>query len=75
VEGGTYQLVDMYRRGSNPLADMDPRGVHIHGESKSAVTPDCSTVHNKFLDLSKVLKYFFGVIYKGMHSFGTSTRL
>ena len=29
----------MYRRGPNPLADMD-RGVHIRGESKSAVTPD-----------------------------------
>jgi hypothetical protein len=38
VEGGTYQLADMYRRGPNPLADMD-RGVHIRGESKSAVTP------------------------------------
>ena len=37
AEGGTYQLADMYRRGSNPLADMD-RGVHIRGESKSAVT-------------------------------------
>jgi hypothetical protein len=39
AEGGTYQLADMYRRGPNPLADMD-RGVHIRGESKSAVTPD-----------------------------------
>jgi hypothetical protein len=38
AEGGTYQLADMYRRGPNPLADMD-RGVHIRGESKSAVTP------------------------------------
>jgi hypothetical protein len=38
VEGGTYQLADMYRRGPNPLADMN-RGVHIRGESKSAVTP------------------------------------
>ena len=37
AEGGTYQLADMYRRGPNPLADMD-RGVHIRGESKSAVT-------------------------------------
>jgi hypothetical protein len=32
-----YQLADMYRKGPNPLADMD-RGVHIRGESKSAVT-------------------------------------
>jgi hypothetical protein len=39
AEGGTYQLADMYRRGPNTLADMD-RGVHIRGESKSAVTPD-----------------------------------
>jgi hypothetical protein len=23
AEGGTYQLADMYRRGPNPLADMD----------------------------------------------------
>jgi hypothetical protein len=38
AEGGTYQLADMYRRGPNPLADMD-RGDHIRGESKSAVTP------------------------------------
>jgi hypothetical protein len=38
AEGGTYQLADMYRRCPNPLADMD-RGVHIRGESKSAVTP------------------------------------
>jgi hypothetical protein len=38
AEGGTYQLADMYRRGPNPLADMD-RGIHIRGESKSAVTP------------------------------------
>ena len=38
AEGGTYQLADMYRRGPNPLADMD-RGVHIRAESKSAVTP------------------------------------
>ena len=38
AEGGTYQLADMYRRGPNPLADMD-RGVPIRGESKSAVTP------------------------------------
>ena len=36
--GGTYQLPDIYRRGPNPLADMD-RGVYIRGESKSAVTP------------------------------------
>jgi hypothetical protein len=28
----------MYRRGPNPLADMD-RGVHIRRESKFAVTP------------------------------------
>ena len=33
AEGGTYQLADMYRRGPNPLADMD-RGIHIRGESK-----------------------------------------
>jgi hypothetical protein len=39
AEGGTYQQADMYRRGPNPLADMD-RGVHIRGESKSVVTPD-----------------------------------
>jgi hypothetical protein len=39
AEGDTYQLADMYRRGPNPLADMD-RGVHIRGESKSTVTPD-----------------------------------
>ena len=38
AEGGTYQLADMYLRGPNPLADMD-QGVHIRGESKSAVTP------------------------------------
>jgi hypothetical protein len=47
MEGGTYQLADMYRRGPypladiyrrgpNPLADMD-RGVQIRGESKCAV--------------------------------------
>jgi hypothetical protein len=44
AEGGTYQLADMYRRGPNPLADMD-RGVHIRGESKSAVTPDWNCGH------------------------------
>ena len=38
AEGGTHQLADMYRWGPNPLADMN-RGVHIRGESESAVTP------------------------------------
>jgi hypothetical protein len=41
AEGDTYQLADMYRRGPNPLADMD-LGVPIRGESKSAVTPDAN---------------------------------
>jgi hypothetical protein len=27
AEGGTYQLADMYRRGPNPLADMDQGGL------------------------------------------------
>ena len=47
AEGGTYQLADMYRRGPNPLADMD-RGVHIRGESKSAVTPGQALLANGF---------------------------
>ena len=40
MEGGTYQLADMYRRGPNPLAGMDWGGggrVQIRGEFKCAV--------------------------------------
>ena len=55
AEGGTYQLADIYRRGPNPVANMD-RGVDILGESKSAVTPDAIRQRGEIFQFLKVNK-------------------